>query len=91
MNLRKIARGKDCQIRLPNICNHDPQTTVGAHFRLSGLSGMGTKPDDIFIAWACSACHAWVDGHKSNEVQIAFAHGVFRTQAALLKMGAIKT
>jgi CxxC motif-containing protein (DUF1111 family) len=48
---------------------------------------MGQKPNDLFIAWGCSACHAYVDTHKDDATQIAFAQAVFRTQAALLKMG----
>ena len=87
MNLRKLAKGRDCLIRIPGVCNADPETTVGCHFRLSGLSGMGIKPADLFIAWGCSACHAYVDGHKDGDTQLAFALGVFRTQNQLLKEG----
>jgi hypothetical protein len=87
MNLRNEARGRDCQIRLPSICNWNRETTVGCHFRLPGLSGMGIKPDDLFIAFGCSACHQWCDTHKDNETQLAFAQGVFRSQAILRKEG----
>ena len=27
-NLRKLARGRDCQIRIAGICNFNPETTV---------------------------------------------------------------
>lgn len=81
MNLRNLARGKPCQIRLVGICNGNPETTVLCHFRLMGLSGMGMKSPDWLGAWGCSACHAYVDTHKDAETQVAFAHGVFRTQA----------
>jgi hypothetical protein len=43
MNLRKAARGRGCMIRLPGICNHNSETTVLAHVRLAGVSGMGIK------------------------------------------------
>jgi hypothetical protein len=89
-NLRKLARDRDCTIRLPGICCHDPSTVVGAHFRLPGLSGMGLKPDDLFIAYACGPCHSYVDTHKDAETQLAHAHGVFRTQAMLLREGILK-
>lgn len=81
MNRRNLARGKPCQIRLVGICNGDNSTTVLCHFRLMGLSGMGMKSPDWLGAWGCSACHAYVDTHKDAETQIAFAYGVFRTQA----------
>jgi hypothetical protein len=89
-SLRKLARGRNCEIRLPTICNGNNETVVGCHFRLLGLSGLGIKPEDLFMAFGCSACHQYVDTHKDAETQLAFAHGVFRSQAALLKMGKIK-
>lgn len=88
MNLRKLARGKECTIRLPGICNGNAETTVLAHFRLTGISGIGMKSPDLIGAWACSDCHRYVDTHK--EAALDFAHAVFRTQAALLKAGAVK-
>lgn len=87
MNLRKLARGRECQVRLSGICNGNPETTVLAHFRLSGYSGIGFKSPDQFGAWACSDCHAYVDSHKDASTQLSFAHGVLRTQAALRKEG----
>lgn len=47
MNLRKAAKGRDCMVRLEGICNHNPETTVLAHIRMPGLSGMGIKADDL--------------------------------------------
>ena len=87
-NLRKLAEGQSCQVRLPG-CNHDPRTVVLAHFRLMGISGIGYKPPDWLGAWACAMCHAQVDSHKDPETQLAFAHGVFRTLAALHRLGAV--
>ena len=89
MNLRDEARGRVCQVRLPNVCNHDPETVVLAHFRLSGLSGFGIKAHDLQGAHACSNCHAYVDSHKDVDTQLAFAHGCFRTIAALVKEGKV--
>ena len=42
-NLRKLARGRDCQVRIPNICNYNPDTVVLAHIRMAGLTGAGQK------------------------------------------------
>jgi hypothetical protein len=88
-NLRDYARGQPCQVRLP-CCNGGTETTVLAHVRLAGISGMGMKAPDLLGAWCCAACHVYCDTHKDDATQLAFAHGVFRTQAAMLKMGAIK-
>ena len=88
MNLRKLAQGKPCMVRLPG-CNHNPETTVLAHYRLAGYAGMSKKPDDFaFGAWCCSACHDLVDGrtksdHDRQTLRLAHAEGCLRTQAEL--------
>lgn len=95
MNLREYARDKPCQIRVVGVCNGDPQTTVLAHLRMAGISGMGTKAADILGAHACSACHDYVDGrtHVRSDPQtrrLLLLEGIARTQAALIKDGLLK-
>ena len=87
--LRKAAEGMPCQVRLPG-CNFDPATTVLAHFRLTGISGMAMKPPDFIGAWACSKCHEYCDTHHDDRTQLDFARGVFRTQAILINRGLVK-
>ncbi|TBL26445.1 DUF1364 family protein, partial [Escherichia coli] len=36
-NLRKEARGRECQVRISGICNGKPETTVLAHYRRAGI------------------------------------------------------
>jgi hypothetical protein len=88
--LTKSARGKACTIRLPGICNGDPETTVACHYRLMDISGIGLKSPSIMIAYGCSACHSYVDKYKADYIQLCLAHGVFRTQIQLLEQGLIK-
>lgn len=95
--LRKAAQGRECMVRIPYICNGDPATTVLAHYRLAGCSGMGLKPDDALGAWCCSACHDAVDGRSiaihskgayfRDEVRLMHAEGVMRTFDALRREG----
>lgn len=90
--LRKLARGQDCMIRIPGVCNHNPETTVLAHYRMTGTCGTGMKPPDTMGAWACSSCHDFVDSRMKSrlseyERRIYHAEGVMRTLAALDKMG----
>lgn len=93
-DLRKEAKGRECQVRLSGICNHDPATTVLAHYRLSGTCGMGIKPNDLQGAWTCSSCHDEVDRRtrilENEYVRLAHADGVIRTIDILLKEGKIK-
>jgi hypothetical protein len=95
MNLRALARDQDCRIRLSGICNGDPATTVLAHVRMNGISGMGMKSPDLFAAFACFACHSAIDrrSHKSLDrdyVRLAHLEGVIRTQAWLLERGYVR-
>lgn len=87
-NLRKEAKGRECQVRIVGVCNGNPETVVLAHYRMCGLNGVGMKPNDIFGAWACSA----VDGriktdYSRDELRLAHAEGVFRTLNTLIKEG----
>ena len=91
MNLRKLAKGQACQVRLPG-CNFDRSTTILAHYRLAGYAGAGMQPDDFaFGAWCCSACHDLIDGrtksdHDKQTLRLAHAEGCLRTQAELREM-----
>lgn len=89
MNLRRQAKGRGCQVRLP-CCNFNSETTVLCHVRLPGISGMGFKAPDLLGAWACSACHAFCDTNADDATQRAFLEGVMRTQAQLIREGVVK-
>lgn len=92
MNLRKLAKGKPCMVRIPGVCNHNPETTVLAH--LNG-GGMGMKQQDLLGAWCCSNCHDVIDARMKFEdfqgrgtaIKLYHCEGVIRTQQELLKMG----
>jgi Protein of unknown function (DUF1364) len=91
--LRDAARGQDCMIRIPGLCNFNSETTVLAHFRLD--TGMGQKPLDLVGSWACSACHDLVDGRAKSafsrdQLDLLHLHGMVRTLNALHKQGKLK-
>lgn len=94
-SIRRFARGKECTVQLP-CCNHDPATTVLAHLRMSGITGIGQKAPDILGAHCCSSCHVAVDtyGHSQEYdrdfVRLAFFEGVMRTQYRLIKAALLK-
>ncbi|EQA4235178.1 DUF1364 domain-containing protein [Serratia marcescens] len=89
--LTKEARGRECQVRIPGVCNFNPETTVLAHYRLAGTCGTAIKPDDTQAAWACSACHDEVDRRTrlidANDARLMHAEGVMRTHEMLRKEG----
>lgn len=82
-------------IRLPGICNFDDSTTVLAHIRLIGVSGMGLKAPDLLASYSCSACHDVCDSRRlsanlsRDQVQLAHYQGMARTIAYWLKEGLI--
>lgn len=91
--ITELARGQQCQIRLEGICNFNCETTVAAHFRLIGVTGLGYKdPDlDLLAAWSCSNCHDAIDRRRFlhldyDKVRLAHAEGLVRTQAKILRL-----
>lgn len=90
LDLRTLAQGKLCQVRLPG-CDGGGATTVLAHYRLAGYSGIGQKPDDFMGAWCCANCHDLVDGRKKYDgerhvLRLAHAEGVLRTMHEVRRM-----
>ena len=96
MNLRKEARGRGCMVRIPDVCSHNSETVVLAHYRLAGVSGIGMKSPDILGAWACSACHDAIDRRDYTDldrdfVRLAHLEGMVRTIAQLVREGLVKS
>ncbi|WP_233115608.1 DUF1364 domain-containing protein [Aggregatibacter actinomycetemcomitans] len=92
VDYRKEAKGRDCQVRLIGVCNHNPETTVLAHIRAAGITGSGQKAPDILGAWSCSSCHDAIDlrtkkSYSKDELLLAHLEGVMRTQAILISEG----
>ena len=88
MNLRKFAQGKPCQLRIPGVCNFNPETTVLAHIRRGGVGGIGMKPPDICGVHACSACHDVIDNrvpHPKANLDTYILEGLVRTLAVVAK------
>lgn len=82
-------------VRLPMVCNGRNDTVVFAHANGSAAGkGIGMKASDMLGAYACCACHDVYDrrvprpAHLTlEEVKLAFAEGVFRTQRMLAEKG----
>ena len=96
--IRDSARGQLCTIEIPGVCNHDPQTTVLAHYQAPGHGGMGTKPDDSSAVYACSSCHDVLDGRVKRpdyfplcDVESVWFHGMIKTWRLLLENEVLTT
>jgi hypothetical protein len=61
--IRRAAKGEECTLRFPGVCNYDIKTSVWCHSnRLEHGKGMGLKAHDEHGCIGCSACHAFLDG-----------------------------
>lgn len=94
-NLTKLAKGEACLIRVPGYCSFNPETTVGCHVRLAGVSGAGMKSPDCCIAFGCFECHQVVDGQRKSEFsyeerRLMLLEGMVRTQARMVELGKLK-
>jgi hypothetical protein len=92
--IRNAARGQRCTLRL-EYCNNDPTTTVFAHAP-SIDNGMGLKQArDFWGAFACSNCHAVVDGAIPNDrvriiIMERWLAAIYETQKHLIEIGLIQ-
>lgn len=61
--LLDMARGRECLLRVPGVCQGGTETTVAAHsnWACHGGKGMGRKASDAYVVNACFACHSWLD------------------------------
>ena len=66
-HLLKMARGQQCLLNVPGVCNHNPETTVSCHSNLLiHGKGMSQKAHDAYTAYGCSSCHVWLDQGKAS-------------------------
>ena len=87
-DLRNSARGQECTLRLVNVCNWNPETVVLAH--IGRDRGMGIKCNDTFAVFACSACHAEIDGPNRFKHEADKLRALESTQDYWIRNGFIK-
>ena len=91
--IRESARGEECTIRIPGVCNRNPETVVFCH---DDGGGVGGKASDVFGAYGCSSCHDVVDGRVQLTVPTKlikekyFNEAIKRTQQILINKGLLK-
>ena len=91
--LTDSARGRECTMRAPNICNFNPETVVFCHVSTVGMSGIGTKNHDFFGFYGCSACHDWYDKRNNFDglVRDRYAlDAVCETQGIMFSEGLLR-
>ncbi len=93
--IRRAARGQDCTLTIPGVCNGNPETTVLCHSNaLADGKGMGLKAPDTAAAFGCSSCHDVLDGRRprpggltKTDMDEIFYAGMLLTHAMLRACG----
>jgi putative nuclease YbcO-like protein len=94
VNLRDYAKGHECVVRLPNVCNRDQETVVLAHLKHGHYGSV--KPSDLIAVHACSACHDAIDGRNQHtgysreEIDLAAYRGLCEMLAYYASKGLVK-
>jgi hypothetical protein len=93
--IRQSARGQQCTICIPGVCNRNPETVVWCHENsfVAG-KGMGIKARCEHGAYGCSSCHAVFDGQAprppgltKEDVNVYFARGKHISRQILVRLG----
>lgn len=91
--LRQSAKGQECLVRIPSICNRNPETVILAH--VGSDKKWGGKCSDLEAAYCCSECHAAIDGQINtgftrNELALWAKEGAERTRKMWVDNGWLK-
>lgn len=95
--IRQSARGEDCTINLPGVCNYNLESVVWAHSnRYEHGKGMGLKAKDEHGAYACYDCHMTYDRQRKRpehlsleNVEDAFTMAMIKSRQILKDKGLI--
>ena len=90
--IQKSARGEECTLRIPGVCNGNPETVVLCHAPYPGRSGMRTH--DWWAAYGCSSCHDFADHRSGGEafgtvLDRYWMPAIHETQFKLIEKGLI--
>ena len=88
--IQKSAKGEDCALRIPGVCNFDPTTTVLCHAPYPGRGG--SRKQDWWAAYGCYNCHQYMDSElRTWTTPVArwanWATAIHETQAKLIEKG----
>ena len=85
--LRASANGRECTVRMPGICNHNPETTVLAHLPC-GQKGMGMKGFVSVAVYACCSCLDVIDGRAAGDIDWQdMPRAIAETHEGLIRSG----
>jgi len=94
--LRDLARGQECTLQIPGVCNHNPETTVLAHLP-DESHGIARKSDDLSACFADHECHSVIDGRSRmvdyfdpGELEWYMRRAMVRTWRIAIEAGVIK-
>ena len=84
--ITKSAKGEVCALRIPMVCNHNPETTVFCHAPCVD-KGWAIKSPDWWGAFGCYECHIYMDSGQGNERH--WMPAIYETMDKLIDKGLI--
>lgn len=96
-SIRDSARGEQCTVQLPGICDGDPEKTIWSHARWPWAGkGGATKAFCLNGCFACVACDSVFDGQRKpppgvsrETVDLAWMRGHFVSLLRLAERGLV--
>lgn len=88
--LLALAKGEECNTRVPSYCWGGTESTVSAHSnRTRDGKGKGIKAHDWAITFACGGCHFFLDQSTApREMKLSyFIPGLRLTRLRIIAMG----
>jgi len=92
--IQKSARGENCTLRIPGVCNGNSETVCLCHAPYP--TRFGSRKDDHWAVYGCSECHDFVDGRNNKSFNWAgmltgmaeyWMPAIHETQAKLIEKG----
>ena len=88
--IRDSARGEECTLNIPGVCNYDTETTVLCHFSCQ-IGGSNRLNGELSSGFGCSDCHRQIDLYELSEADREFymRRSMVRTLDRLVDKGIV--
>ena len=93
--IRDSAKGEDCTLNIPSVCNYDPETTVLCHFTLHD-GGSARLNGELSSGYGCVRCHnvidrrEYLDSQSATDLEFYMRRSMVRTLDRLFEKGLLE-
>lgn len=88
------AKGENCTLSIPGVCNYDPDTVVFCHHN-DGTGGSNKFTGPLTGGYGCYSCHQIIDGRDDKtwhkpDIEFFKRRSMIRTINRLIEKGLVK-